>query len=115
MLCCNGRKNQFPPRRLVSTHVKPVRVYYNVFLERGLEAGLQWLQLHKSGGHTHLRAEHFKKWIQEEYLDEGGSTPPLPPQAGAMTEADGDHSVHVSAQGDPKLTSVDYPSPDTKR
>ena len=37
---------------------------------------MRHLQLHKAGGHTHLRTEHFNKWLREEYSSEGTSTPP---------------------------------------
>ena len=36
------------------------------------------LRLNKAGGHTHLRAYHFKKWLREAYLLEGTPTPPNP-------------------------------------
>ena len=34
------------------------------------------LQLHKAGGHIHLRAKHLKHWLREDYPSEGKSTPP---------------------------------------
>ena len=41
-----------------------------------MEASVRLLCLNKVGVHTHLRAEHFVKWLWEAYLAEGASAPP---------------------------------------
>ena len=62
------------------THVTPLRVNYNVPLDVEVEAVFHILMLNKVGRHTCLRAENFKKWLQEAYPAEGTYTPPKPEQ-----------------------------------
>ena len=52
-----------PRGRSLTTHVKLFEVNDNFPLEGEVEVMVQQLQLHKSGGYTHLHAEHFKKWL----------------------------------------------------
>ena len=73
-------KLTLPPGRLVPTHVTPFRVNSDVPLEEGVEAGVRRIHLHKLGGHIHLRAEHFKQWLREVYLDKVTSNPTRPEQ-----------------------------------
>ena len=60
------------------THVKTFRVNADAPSEEELETEVQCLRLHKVVGHTHLRAEYFKQWLQEAYPAERTSTPPSP-------------------------------------
>ena len=66
------------PGITVPTHIKPFWLNYNFPLDGEVEAAVQQLRIHKAGGPSHLRAEHFKKWIWEAYPSEGTST--LPPR-----------------------------------
>ena len=43
--------------------------------KREAEAEVLRIQLHKAGGHIHLSAKKFNKWLREVYPDEGTSTP----------------------------------------
>ena len=67
-----------PLRRPVPTHVKTFRVNADALSEEELETEVQCLRLHKVVGHTHLRAEYFKQWLQEACPAERTSTPPSP-------------------------------------
>ena len=60
----------------MTTHNIPLRVNDDNPLEAEVEAAVRRLRINKADGNTHLRDEHFKKWIQEAYPDEGTSTPP---------------------------------------
>ena len=93
-------RQEYPtlPGRPVQTHVTYFRVNYNVPSEADFEAAVWKLRLNKAGGRTHLRAEHFKKWMQEAYPDEGASSPP---KAGAVEESGGTYTVHLESRGDP--------------
>ena len=41
-----------------------------------MEASVFYILPHSAGGHTHLRAEHFKQWWREAYPWEQSNTPP---------------------------------------
>ena len=45
-------------------------------LEAEVEAEVHHLCPLKAGGHTHLRAEHFKQWLWETYPGENSKKPP---------------------------------------
>ena len=76
MPCCTGGNFQ-PPQETVAYPHQNFRVNDDIPSERWKEAAVQRLHPHKLGGHTNLRAEHFKKWIREAYPTEGTSTPPV--------------------------------------
>ena len=44
------------------------------------------IRIHKTGGNTKLRAEIFKKWLQEAYMDEGNYTTPSTERWQSMVE-----------------------------
>ena len=48
----------------VPTHFTPFRFNYDVSLEAEVEEAVWRLYLNKAAGHTHLRTENFKKWLQ---------------------------------------------------
>ena len=53
-----------PPVIPLSTHVDSVQVNDATPLEAEVEAEVCHLRPLKAGGHTHLRVEHFKQWLQ---------------------------------------------------
>ena len=65
-----------PASSLVPTHITPFKINDDVPTEVDMEVAVRDLHLNKPGGHTHLREEHFKKWLREEYPEEGKSNPP---------------------------------------
>ena len=46
----------------LATHTEPDNLNYKVPSEAGVEAMVCRICPHRAGGHTHLRAEHFKQW-----------------------------------------------------
>ena len=49
-----------PPGLILETHVGQAKVNDEIPLEAEVEAEVRRLLPHSMGGHTHLRAEHFK-------------------------------------------------------
>ena len=96
------------PVRSVLTHVTPFRVNNDVRSESDMEAAVRRLCLNKSGVNTHLRTEHFKKWMWEAYPSEGTSTPP---KSGEVVEAYRTYTVHVVAGGDTNISGMEDLSP----
>ena len=47
------------------THTMLSKINDEVPTEAEVEASVRRLRLNKAGGHTHLRSEHFKKWLRE--------------------------------------------------
>ena len=47
------------------THTILSKINDEVPTEVEVEASVRRLRLNKAGGHTHLRSEHFKKWLRE--------------------------------------------------
>ena len=60
----------------LAKHFDLAKVNDKIPSEAELEAALQRLRPHSSGVHTHLRAEHFKKWQRKLYPGEHSKTPP---------------------------------------
>ena len=69
------REDPTSPGRPVPDHVTPFRINDDVSTEAEVESAVLHLRLNKVGGHTHLRAEKFKKCMREAYLAEGTSSP----------------------------------------
>ena len=59
------REDPTPPGRPVPDHVTPFRINDDVSTEAEVESEVLRLRLNKVGGHTHLRAGHFNKWLRE--------------------------------------------------
>ena len=61
-----------PPVQLLATHFDPFKINDEVPLVVEVEVvvAIQRLRPHKSGGHTHIHAEHFKTWLCKAYLGE---------------------------------------------
>ena len=70
------REDPNPPGLPLTTHVNPDKVNDKIPSEAELEAVVLCLRPHRSGGHTHLRAEHFKQWQRGVYLRDYSKTSP---------------------------------------
>ena len=57
------QEDPHPPGIPLETHVEPVQVNNATPSEAEMETVVRILRPLKAGGHTHLRAEHFKQWI----------------------------------------------------
>ena len=64
------REKPHPPVLPLGTRVKPTNVNNEIPLEADIKAFVRRLRLHRSGGHTHLCVEHFKKCQREAYPGE---------------------------------------------
>ena len=53
-----------PPGRPVPTHIMTLRINNDLPVYVKVEAAVQRLRLNKAGGHVHLRAYKFKKWLE---------------------------------------------------
>ena len=98
----------YPPVRLFTTHVDTFQINYYVPSEVEVEAAVRRLCPHKSGGHTHLRVEHFKALLREAYPVEGVTPPPT-------WKVDADHghsSIYVEHRGYSAGIGVDHPGID---
>ena len=69
------REKTPPPGPSLSTHNEPIKVNEDIPSEAEVEAAVRRLHPHRTGGHTHLRAEYSKKWQQEAYPMEQLKTP----------------------------------------
>ena len=70
------REEPHTPGLPLATHVNPAKVNDKIPSEAEVEAAVQRLLPRRAGGHTHLCAEHFKKWRQEEYPMDQSKNPP---------------------------------------
>ena len=52
------------------THVDPAKLNNDITSEVEVKAAVRCLLPHRAGGHTHIRAEHFKQWQREAYPGE---------------------------------------------
>ena len=55
------KEEPHPPGLPLATHVDPAKVNDEATLKAKVEASVLRLLPHRSGGHTHLCAEHFKQ------------------------------------------------------
>ena len=69
------RKEPHPPGLPLATHVDLAKVKNKIPLYVELEVAVRRLLPHGAGGHTHLCAEQFKKWRQEDYPGEQSKNP----------------------------------------
>ena len=67
-----------PPDRPVPTHATPFEIDDETTTKGESKEAVRRLRRNRSGGHTHLRAEHLQQCIREEYPSET-STAPLKP------------------------------------
>ena len=96
---------------LLATHVDLVKVNEYIPLEAEVEASVCQLRLHMAGGHTHLRAEHFKQWRREAYPGEKLKTP----FTNGSLDVSGRHCTgNVAHGGDPTGVAMNCPSPNSK-
>ena len=56
------RKKKKTPGLPLATHVGPTKLNSDISLETEVKASVRHLRPLRTGGHTHLRAEQFKKW-----------------------------------------------------
>ena len=82
----------------------PVQVNNVTPLEAEAEAVVQRLRPLKAGGHTHLRADHLKQWLQETYLRVNSKNPPMDRDLDVSGE---NHPAYVAYGGDPTGVGVD--------
>ena len=61
------REDLNPPGRPFTTHFTPFRFNKYIIWGADVEAAVCQPRLNNSDGNTHLRAEHFNKWLQEAY------------------------------------------------
>ena len=55
------REDPHHPGLTLATHVNLAKVNDKIPSEAEVESAVQRLHPHRAGGHTHLRAEHFKQ------------------------------------------------------
>ena len=72
------REDLTPPGRPVPTHFTLLRINDDTHTEVEVEVEVRHLRLKKLCYQTHLRADHIKKWLRDDYLEDGKSTPPNP-------------------------------------
>ena len=70
------REDPHSPGISLATHVGLIKLSDVAPSEAYAEAAVWCLRHFKSGGPTHLRAEHLKKWLQEAYPREGSTPSP---------------------------------------
>ena len=69
------REDIHPPGLPLETHMDPSQVNSETPSYVGLEAAVHCLIPLKAGGHAHVRAEHFKQWLQEARTGDNSNTP----------------------------------------
>ena len=71
------REEPHTPGMTLETHIDLAKVNDEIPLEveAEVEAAVSRLRPHRTGRHTHLRADHLKLWRQEAYHGEESKTP----------------------------------------
>ena len=100
------REDHYPPSWLLSTHVDYFQINNDVPSEAEAEAEVLRLLPLKAGGHTHLRADHFKTWLREAYTGEV-ATPPS--RTWKVDAACGNSPIYVDHQEYSTGIGVDHP------
>ena len=69
------REEPHTPGLTLETHIDPAKVNDKIPSGVEVEAAVHRLRPHRTGRHTHLRAEHFKQWWREAYHRDQLKTP----------------------------------------